>query len=256
MKFSEWLKITLLSICLSLITAVPAGAENITISAAMSLKTSFEEIGKAYNAKTGEKILFNFGASGDLARQIEGGAPVDVFASAAQKDMNSLQEKGMLAQGTRKNFSANAIALIIPIKSKLKITSFEDLKKTEVKLIAIGNPKTSPAGRYAEEVISYYKLTTALKDRLILSETVRQALDYTARGEVDAAIIFATDAAVRAADVKTAAIAPEQSHKPIVYPIAIVKSSKNTEKAKAFIDFVLSADGKKILEKHGFKTVK
>lgn len=245
-----------LSVLLTARMSLSGSPEEITVSAAMSLKNAFEEIGKAYHAKTGNKAVFNFGASGSLARQIEAGAPVDVFASAALKDMDSLQKNGLIDPDTRNNFAGNTIVLIVPAQSRLEIQSFDDLKRTEVKRIAIGDPKTVPAGRYAEEIISYYAMTTAVKDKLIFTKNVRQALDYAARGEVDAAIVYASDAAVRASEVKIAAIALQENHTPVIYPIAAIKNSKKMQAANAFIEYVLSAEGIRILQKHGFKTVK
>ena len=241
-------------LCAILFYAYPSGASTseVTVSAAISLKNAFEEIGKMYEARHPEtKVLFNFGASGDLVRQIAGGAPVDVFASAAQKDMDDMSTKGLALPGTRVDFAKNSVVLVVPRNGKIK--SFEDLATERIKRIAVGNPKTVPAGRYAAEVFDYYKLTSAIKDKLIYAENVRQVLDYVARGEVDAGVVYATDAAVRSAEVSVAAEAPESSHKPVVYPIAAVKGTKDEAAAKAFIDAVRSNEGMMILKKYGFR---
>ena len=124
--------------------------KEITVSAAISLKDTFEEIGTIFKESHPEaRLLFNFGASGDLARQIEAGAPVDVFASAAQKDMDDIEKKGLILSATRTNFAGNSVVLVKPSQSSIRIESFEDLRKAEVKRIVIGNPNTVPAGRYA-----------------------------------------------------------------------------------------------------------
>jgi molybdate transport system substrate-binding protein len=236
------------------ISAQPASTHEITVSAAISLKNAFEEIGKTFMEKhPSAKVIFNFGGSGDLARQIEAGAPVDVFASAAQKDMDDLDQKDMIVKGTRKDFAGNSIVLVIPTKSAIPMTSFNDLRRGEIQKIAIGNPKTVPAGRYAEEVIRYFNLWDVVKDRLIFAENVRQVLDYVARGEVDAGMVYSTDALVRAKEVRIVAEAPEQSHRPVVYPIAVVKGSKKETLAREFIAVVTSREGEKILEKYGFR---
>src|SRR5208337_4468392 len=230
--------------------------KEITVSAAISLKNAFEEIGKVYQAENrGSKVLFNFGASGDLMQQIAGGAPVDVFASAAQKDMNDAEARGLLSPGTRTNFAANTVVLIVPRSTRVPIKSFGDLQSENVKKIAIGDPRTVPAGRYAEDVLTYYKMTAGIKDKLIFTENVRQVLDYMARGEVDAGVVYSTDAMIRINEVAIAATAPETSHKPVVYPIAVVKTSQNAELAKAFIALVTSPEGERILAKYGFKPV-
>jgi molybdate transport system substrate-binding protein len=250
----------LMAVLLSFRCPSPVSAESskeIAVSAAISLKNAFEEIGKLYESKNiGTKAVFNFGASGDLMRQIEGGAPVDVFASAAQKDMDLLDQKGLIASGTRVNFAANTVVLVVPAATKTSMKSFEDLKADIMKKIALGNPKTVPAGRYAEEIFQYYKLLDAIKDKFIFTENVRQVLDYVARGEVDAGVVYATDAATRPKEVRIVATAPEQSHKPVIYPIGVVKGTKNKGAASAFIALVLSAEGKNILEKYGFKAGK
>ena len=231
--------------------------KEITVSAAISLKNAFEDMGRLYELKNnGTKVVFNFGASGDLMKQIEGGAPVDVFASAAQKDMDALEQNGLVAAGSRTNFAANTVVLVAPANGGAPIQSFEELQTESIKKIAVGNPKTVPAGRYAEEVFRYYKILDAIKDKFILTENVRQALDYIARGEVDAGVVYSTDAMTRTKEVRIVATAPEQSHKPVVYPIAVVKGTKSEGAAKAFISLVTSVEGKKIMEKYGFKVGK
>jgi molybdate transport system substrate-binding protein len=232
-------------------------AMEITVSAAISLKNTFEEIGKIFEERHPRtKVRFNFGASGDLARQIEAGAPVDVFASAAQKDMDDIDKKGLITSGTRMNFAGNSVVLVKPGMSQIRMELFEDLRKPEVKKIVIGNPKSVPAGRYAQEVLKYLNLWEAVRDKLVLAEHVRQALDYVARNEVDAAIVYSTDAMIRPREVRIVTKVPDRSHQPIVYPIGIVKGSKNQSLAKEFVAFVLSPEGKNLLKKYGFETVK
>jgi molybdate transport system substrate-binding protein len=239
------------------IVNVASASQDLTISAAISLKNAFEEIGKLFETQNKDvKILFNFGASGDLLAQIKGGAPVDVFASAALKDMDALDSDGFVIKDSRANFVANSLVLVRPASAKISIVSFDDLKKLEVKKIAVGNSKTVPAGRYADEVFQYFKIADAVKDKLVFAENVRQVLDYVARGEVDAGVVYATDAITRASEVAVIAVAPEGSHKPVLYPIAVVKGSKNEKAARGFIAFVRSDEGMKILTKYGFKSVK
>lgn len=236
------------------ITAASAG--EITVSAAMSLKGAFEEIGRRYEQKhPGMKVRFNFGASGDLARQIAGGAPIDVFASAAPKDMDAVAAKGLIVPSTRANFIGNSLVLVTPKRGPI-VASFADLASPTVKRIAATNPKTSPAGRYAAEVLAYYRVANAIKDKLVFAENVRQAMDYIARGEVDAGIVFASDAAVRPRDCLIVATAAAESHETIRYPIAVVKTSSQAASASAFISAVLAADGQTILRRHGFAAIK
>ncbi len=203
----------------------------------------------------GVKVIFNFGASGDLARQIEAGAPVDVFASAASKDVDDIGRKGLLASNSRKDFARNTVVLIQPIRSTIELGSVKDLLSGEVKRIAVGNPRTVPAGRYAEEALRYFSLWDRLKDKLVFGENVRQVLDYVARDEADAGLVYSTDAAVRSKDVKIIETLPAESHSPIVYPIGVIKGTKAENLARAFVDFVVSREGQKILSQYGFIAV-
>jgi len=224
------------------------------VSAAISLTNAFEEIAKRFQEKyKSARVLFNFGGSGDLARQIIGGAPVDVFASASPKDMDDLDKMNMLLKDTRTDFAGNRVVLVVPANATLNLSSFNDLKRGEIKRIAIGNPQSVPAGRYSEEVLKYFNLMDGVKDKLIFAGNVRQVLDYVARGEVDAGMVYSTDAAIKADRVKIAIEASEQSHKPVVYPIAVIKGSKKEIPGKEFISFVVSQEGKQIMKKYGFK---
>lgn len=224
----------------------------LNVSAAASLKDVFSEIGTAFQKKFGKPVAFNFGASGTLQRQIETGAPVDVFASAGSKQMLDLAGKNLIDQPTMRYFARNSLVLIVPKNSTLKINAFADLTKNEVKKIAVGNPKTVPAGQYAEESLTTMNLQSSLAERLIFAENVRQVLDYVSRGETDAGIVYATDAQVMSETVRIVAAADENSHAPILYPIAIVRDTQNYQTAREFIEFVTGADGQNILQKYGF----
>jgi molybdate transport system substrate-binding protein len=228
-----------------------AGRE-ITVSAAASLRDAFREISKQYEERTGVKINFNFGASGALQKQIESGAPVDVFASAGIPQMDALANQGLIAPETRRDFARNTLVLIVPADSTSGITSFADLGGAKVAKLAVGNPKTVPVGQYAEQSLSRLGLWQRLGPRLILAEDVRQALDYVARGEVDAGIVYASDVRATGDSVRIVAAAPADSHGPILYPIAVVRASSHQEAARAFIDEVMSDEGQRIMERYGF----
>ncbi len=237
------------------ISAQSPQTHEITISAAISLKDAFEDIGRKFMQQhPGTKVIFNFGGSGDLARQIEAGAPVDIFASAAQKDMDDIGKKGLIAANLRKAFAKNEIVLVKPARSVIPLQSLSDLQKKEIRKIVIGNPRTVPAGRYAEEALRHDHLWDAVKDKLIFAENVRQALDYVARDEVDAGLVYSTDAKARSKDVKVAMRVPERSHQPVIYPIGVIKGTKEESLSKAFVDFVTSAEGQRILSQYGFMT--
>ncbi|MEW6185526.1 MAG: molybdate ABC transporter substrate-binding protein [Thermodesulfobacteriota bacterium] len=249
-RFFQFLFLSLAAL-LSLIHT--AGAEDLTVSAAMSLKNAFDEIGRQFEINhPGVKVLLNFGASGDLARQIAAGAPVDVFASAAQKDLEELDGQGLIRPGTKVNFAGNRLVLVVPHTTTLSLRSFQDLKDPRIRRVALGNPKTVPAGRYAQEVLTYFRLWDGFRNKWILADNVRQVLDYVARGEVDAALVYSTDVAIRAKDIKIIARAPEGSHQPILYPMGIVRESRKEAMSEAFVALVLSRKGKDILQRYGF----
>jgi len=256
MKKTKIAYLLIVLLCAGLSSFAFADSKEITVSAAISLKNAFEEIGKLYESKTKTACVFNFGASGDLLKQIAGGAPVDIFASAAKKDMDEADSQGLTVADTRADFASNSVVLVIPADAKTGLNSFEGLNFAGIKKIAVGNPKSVPAGRYAEDVFNFYNILASIKDKFIYTENVRQVLDYVARAEVDAGVVYATDAAARSKEVKVVAAAPEPSHKPVVYPSAVVKGSKNEAGAKAFIDLVLSDEGRAVLQKYGFKSGK
>jgi len=248
---SKGLIITICTVWFILIS-LSCHAEEITVSAAISLKDSFEEMGRMFEKEhSGVRILFNFGASGLLRQQIEGGAPVDVFASASPVEMDRLQEKGLIISDTKVNFAGNTIVLIVPVRSRLGLNSFDDLKH-EIRRIVIGNPGSVPAGRYAKQVLRSLGLWNELGDKLIFAEHVRQVLDYVARAEVDAGMVYSTDAGLMIKDVRVIEEAPPESHSPVVYPIAVVKGTKNRRVSEEFISFVISDRGRSVLEKYGF----
>jgi molybdate transport system substrate-binding protein len=227
-----------------------AGQELI-VSAAASLTNAFPEIGEKFEAANpGVKVVFNFAASGPLLQQIESGAPVDLFASADQKTMDQADSKKLILADTRKNFVSNQLVLILPIDSKVKATGPPELTAKGVVKIAIGNPETVPAGRYAQEALSNEGLWDALKPKLINGESVRQVLDYVSRGEVDAGFVFSTDAAVAKDKVRVAAVM--EKLKPITYPIAVVAATEKKELAQRFIVYILNGEGEAILSKYGF----
>lgn len=244
--------------CRSSAPAPPAeqsSARTITVSAAASLQDAFREIGQQYEARTGTRINFNFGASGALQKQIEAGAPVDVFASAGRTQMEWLASQELIAPASRRDFARNTLVLIVPADQASPLKDFADLASAAVRRVAIGNPKTVPAGQYAQQALTRLGLWSQLQPRLVLAEDVRQVRDYVARGEVEAGLVYASD--VRADDprVRVVARAPADSHDPILYPIAVVRTSKQPAAAQAFVDAVVSDEGQRSLEKYGFARI-
>ncbi len=165
----------------------------IVVTAAISLKEAFSEIGRLYQNRTRSQVIFSFAASGELEKQIEAGAPVDVLASAGKKEMDQLQAKQLIDQVTRADFARDIFVLVVPTDAKLELHSFADLERPSVKRLAIGNPRTVPAGQYAQQLLHKIQLWPKLESRLVLAENVRQLLDYVVREEVEAGIVYATD---------------------------------------------------------------
>lgn len=254
--YSTRAALLLLTPALMLLVMTPgAFAAEILVSAALSLKAPFEEMGRAFERDhAGVKVVFNFAASGVLQKQIEAGAPADIYASASPREMDGLEAKGLIVPETKSVFTGNAIVLIIPAEAKFLPRSFADLRRQEVLRIAIGNPATVPAGKYAEESLKYMGLLGMVGDKLVFAEHVRQVLDYVGRGEVDAGIVFLSDAAARTRDLRIVSEAPENSHSPVRYLIAVVKGSRQEQLAREFRAFVLSGEARAVLRKHGFAT--
>jgi molybdate transport system substrate-binding protein len=229
-----------------------AAKADLTVSAAISLKDALDEAKQIYTAESPNvTIAANYGASGTLQLQIEQGAPVDVFLSAAPKQMDALDAKGLLLEGTRKNLLRNEVVLIVPKDSSAGISSFQDLTRADVKQIALGEPMTVPAGQYAKEVLTSLGIYDAVNSKAILAKDVRQVLTYVETGNVDAGIVYATDA-MSSAKVKVVATAPAKSHSPVIYPAAVIKASKNPAAARAFLDFLAGPRGQAVFQKYGF----
>jgi molybdate transport system substrate-binding protein len=228
----------------------------ITVSAAASLQNAFREIAKIYEQQTNVKINFNFASSGALQKQIEQGAPADVFASAGRQQMDALADKNLIALETRQDFARNEIVLIVPDKTELPNLSFAEYLETNKGKIALGNPKTVPAGQYAEQTLRNLGLSEKLQSRFVFAEDVRQVLDYVERGEVGFGIVYASDVDADNKKVLEIARAPENSHEPILYPIAMIKNNQNQEAARKFIELVLSPEGQRVLQENRFQSVK
>lgn len=232
---------------LSVLCAPPALAAEITVSGAASLTNVFTEIKPLFEKKyPGDTVALNFAASNPLLQQIREGAPVDVFASADQETMDKARAEKLIDPATRKNFAANSLVLIAPAGSALK--SVKELKP--IMRIAIGNPDSVPAGRYARDALTTAGLYDGLKAAYIQGNNVRQVLDYVSRGETDAGFVYATDAV--AAGNKVRVVETLGGHKPILYPVALVMTGKNKEAGKRFVDFLFTPEAGAVLAKGGF----
>ena len=226
--------------------------QELTVSAASSLKAAFTEAGAAFDAANNAKTTFNFDASGTLQKQIESGAPVDVFAAAAMKQVKALVEGKFIDQAAVRVFASNEIVVALPADSTLGVASFEDLTKADVKKVAYGDPAAAPHGLYAEEAMTTLGIFDQVKPKVIYTKNASQTVTYVTSGEVDAGIMFSTDAVAAGEEVKVAAVSEPSWHGEIVYPAAVVAGSENKDIAQAFVDFLMSTEGQAILQKHGF----
>ena len=232
-----------------------AVSTELLVSAAASLTDAFEQIGTAFTRaeRGGVTVRFNFAASGVLKQQILAGAPVDVFASAAVKEMDELQAAKRIDGAYRVSFARNRLVLIVPVASRLGVKGWRDMSRADVKRIAVSNPDAVPSGRYARETLTKKELWAALQPKLVFGENVRQTLTYVAGNNVDAGIVFATDALTEAKRVRVAAIAvPGRDHAPILYPAAVVIGSSHSNAARRFVRFLGSREAQAILKRLGF----
>lgn len=230
-----------------------APENTVTVSAAMSLKNAFTELARNFEKQhPGTRCILNFASSGVLARQIEGGAPADIYASASQKYMSQLQQQQLIINGSRKNFAGNKLVVAVPAASSTEIPDLNALTTAAFQKIVIGNPATVPAGRYAQEALQKAGIYGQLQKKTVLAEHVRQAADYTARGETAAGIIYMSDCAVHKNRLRAAYIIPSKLHTPILYPAALLKKAIDNKTAGLFLKLLLSREGKQILRKYGF----
>ncbi|MEG0640975.1 MAG: molybdate ABC transporter substrate-binding protein [Clostridium sp.] len=226
----------------------------ITVSAAASLKEVMGELEPMFKEASPEtKVTFNFGGSGALQQQIEKGAPCDLFISAGKKQMKALSDKDLLIKDTNKGLVKNRLVLVG--SKDTKITSINDLTNNEVKQIAVGEPKSVPAGKYADEVLTSLGIKDKIKSKLVFAKDVKEVLAWTVSGNAQVGFVYASDA-LSNKSAKVIENIDEKNHSPIIYPIAVIKSSKNSDTAKAFEDFLLSEKAQKVFEKYGYKSIK
>ncbi|MDG2989477.1 molybdate ABC transporter substrate-binding protein [Candidatus Synechococcus calcipolaris G9] len=231
----------------------PIASTELTVSSAIALTEPLEALKPIYQENHNPiNITYNFGASGLLRQQIEQGADVDVFISASQKDMDDLANQNLLVSNTRANIVENRIVLVIPKKANsIRITGMEDLTKPEVNRVAIGNPATVPMGRYSEEIFKNLDLMDAVQSKLIFGENIRQVLSYVETGNVDAGLVWVTDANTTDQVTIVESIS-ETLHSPAIYPAAVVAQTSHLESATAYVQFLRNEQAKKIFTEYGF----
>lgn len=222
----------------------------VVVSAAASLTDVMTELSTAYAAtRPGVVIRNNFGASGTLEQQIRRGAGVDLFVPAAARQMDALQSDGMVDGGSRRVLAGNELVLVVPASGGAGVASLEALASARVERVAIGEPGSVPAGEYARAALEQLGLWESVRGKAVFTTTVRQALTYAERGEVDAALVYRTDA-LGSARVRVVAAAPPGSHPPIVYPAALVAGAG--EAARGYLDFLTGPEAAVVLRRHGF----
>lgn len=228
----------------------PARTTTLTLSVAASLTETVGEIEAQYRqGHTDVGFRNNFGGSGTLAREIEQGAPVDVFLAAAAGPMDELQAKGLIDAGSRRDLLRNELVLIAPRDSGLQ--GFAGLADGSVRQIALGDPGSVPAGLYGKQTLTALKLFDRVKGKIVLAKDVRQVLTYVETGNADAGLVYATDAQGDAR-VRIIATAPEETHEPIVYPVAVVGAGRESGAAQQFVEYLRGRDAAAIFVKHGF----
>ncbi|HMD32753.1 MAG TPA: molybdate ABC transporter substrate-binding protein [Candidatus Acidoferrales bacterium] len=235
------------------VARVDAQQPQITVAAAISMKDALDALEKRFSERAGApKVTFSLGASGILQKQIEEGAPVDAFISAAPAQMNALEEKGLLLAGTRRDIAGNRLVLVVPAGSTA-VKTLEDLKRPEVQHIAIGEIRSVPAGQYAAEALRNLNLFDALQAKFVYAQNVRAVLTYVSGRDADAGFVYETDA--KSTDKVTIAMPlPASSYSPVVYPAAVIRNSQNAAAAKSFLEFLSSPEGRAIFERLGFTT--
>ncbi len=236
-----------------LVAALPllASAQQLTVAAAASLTNAFSELAPKFETgKPGVTLRFNFAASGVLLQQIAQGAPVDVLASADQVTVTRGIEQKLLDADTKRDFARNTVVLVISAQSGLDVRTLADLASPSVKRIAVGKTAVVPVGRYTRESLDAARLWSTLEPKFVFADSVRQVLDYVARGEADAGFVYRTDAAIGGNKVKIALTV--EGHTPVSYPVVVVSDSRNKALAGDFIAFLSTPPALEVLAKHGF----
>lgn len=227
---------------------------SLTISAAASLQEAVEELSALYTSENSKvKFELNFGPSGQLQQQIEQGAPADVFISAAEKQMNTLDTAGLLLDGTRLDLLQNDL-IMIARDGITKIDAIEKLTNADIKYIAIGNPESVPAGQYAQETLESIGIWADVQGKLVMAQNVRQVISFVEAGNADYGFVYASDMLV-AETSSEVLVVPDNLYSPVIYPTAVIKATKQADLAKDFVDFLQTDAAKAIFEEKGFKVL-
>lgn len=244
----------LLTLSLRVVTPAPVSAQSapLLIAAAASLQNVLEELDPIFeSAHSGVTVNYSFAASGPLQQQIEQGAPVDLFISAASQQMDALQEKNLILTDTRRNLLTNSLVLVVPRDSTLGLTGFRQLTNANVKKISVGEPRSVPAGKYAEEVFKNLGILAQLQPKFVFGNSVRNVLGTLESGNSDAGVVYRTDAKI-SNKVTQVATSPSNLHSPIIYPVAVIAASRHQSDARTYAQFLASGKAQTIFKKYGF----
>lgn len=249
-------RVFILATLLSVFVAQTAvHAADITVFAAASLTDALKEAAASYEKQSQDHVAFNFGASSLLERQIEEGAPADVFFSADEPKMDSLASKDLILKDTRKSRLSNSLVIVTSADSGLQIKSPTDLTNSTVRRIALADPKAVPAGVYSKAFLEKEKLWLAIEFKVVPTDNVRAALAAVESGNIEVGMVFKTDASI-SKKVKVAYEVPVETGPKISYPLAVLKNTKQVESAKKFVEYLNSEDAAKVFEKYGFIVLK
>jgi molybdate transport system substrate-binding protein len=225
-------------------------SDEINVAAAANLTDAFAELGKQFTAQTGIRVVYSFGATADLAKQIENGAPFDLYAAADVEHVDELSHKGLLTPGTQSLYARGRLVLWTPQGSRVTLNRIEDIRRADVERIAIAKPDLAPYGRAAVEALKALNLWTEVEPKVIYGQNVSQARQYAATGNAEAAFIPLS--LVKANDGHSIEV-DERLHQPINQALAVIRSSEKQEAARRFASYILSPEGQAVLERYNYR---
>ena len=249
MKLSRvWVALFLV---LGVLPCGPAVAEELNLYAAASLTEALKEISASYESRSGNKLVLNFAASSTLARQIQEGAPADLFFSADEAKMDALEKRRLLMPGTRRSLLSNTLVIVQRQDTQVLLAAPQDLAKDAIRRIALAEPQSVPAGIYAKEYLRQLHLWGKVIDKVVPTENVRAALAAVEAGNADAAIVYKTDAGI-ARQIRVAYEVPAGAGPRISYPLAVLKESRHPDAARDLLSYLLSEPSREVFRRYGF----
>ena len=240
----------IINLALVVIWMTSLHAADIFVFAAASLTDALKEIAPAYESESGDKLIFNFAGSNALARQIKEGAPADVFFSADEIQMDNLDKAGLIDSATRKDLLSNTLVIVVPEDGPSELTPAA-LGDPALKRLALADPKSVPAGVYAREYLTKLGIWNAVEPKVVPTENVRGALSAVESGNVEAGIVYKTDAAISKSVKIAYEVAPAEGPR-IIYPVAVVKDSRNSGASRKFVEYLKSEPALAVFRKFGF----